>query len=105
MMRIGLIDANDMLAEVECDDRVFNIGMSWNEEGALWTMSVRDLNFSIIASGIAVVPNWPLLRQVRRPESPDGEFAVDAAPGARLGRQSFVTGAATLYYLSPIDIA
>lgn len=103
-MRIGTIDANDMLIEAELDGKVYNIGLSWNEEGQLWTLSIRDLNLSILASGIGVVPNWPLLRQVRQPEFPQGEIAVDFPRGETLTRSSFTDGIATMFYLSPSDL-
>ena len=102
MLRLSTIDANDMLMEAELDGRVFHIGLSWNEEGQLWTLSVQDLNRVIIASGIGVVPGWPLLRHVRRPEMPDGELAVDAV--GKLDRQSFTAATANLYYLTVADL-
>lgn len=104
-MPIGLVDENDQIAEVSLGDSVFNLGFSWNEEGQIWTMSLRDLNFELLASGIAVVSNVPLLRQFRRPEFPPGEFAVDSNPNKSLNRQSFFDGSATLYYVFPEEMA
>lgn len=105
MTPIAVIDANDQLIEVDLDGDVYNLGLSWNEEGQLWTMSLRDLDGVVLLSGIALVANWPLLRQVRRPELPPGEFAIVAPAGSRLDRQSFASGAATLWYFSPEDPA
>lgn len=104
MMILNTIDANDMLIEAHLEDRVFNVGLSWNETGQLWTLSIRDLNLSVMASGIAVVQNWPLLHQVRQPEFPPGELAVEASPNITLGRKSFVNGEATLYYVAIEDM-
>lgn len=105
MMRIGVIDANDMLIEAQLDDSVYHLGLSWNEEGQFWTLSIRDLNLSIMASGIAVVPNWPLLNQIRQPEFPPGEIAVYSPPGVDIGRKSFVNGSAAMFYFSETDFA
>lgn len=103
-MQVGMIDENDQLIEAELGDRVFNIGMSWNEEGQLWTMSLRDLNLELLASGIAVVSNHRLLEQVRRPEFPSGDFGVDFDPFKKMTRSSFVDGTARLYYFSRFDL-
>jgi hypothetical protein len=99
MMRIGTIDANDQLIEAEMDGRVFVLGLSWNQEGALWTLSLRDIDRVVLASGLAVVPNWGLLRQARRPEFPPGELAVDAPAGHTLTRRSFIDDIAALFYI------
>jgi hypothetical protein len=105
MTPIGLIDANDQIVEANLDGTTYHLGLSWNEEGQLWTLSVRDLDRQLLVSGIAVVPLSPLLRQVRRPTLPPGEIAVDAPAGAVLNRQSFVSGDAQLWYFSPEDLA
>ncbi len=104
MMRIGLIDENDQLAEATLDDRVFNIGMSWNQEAQFWTMSIRDLNLELLASGIAVVGNYPLLNNIRRVEFPEGELVVDIDPRKKITRSSFIDGTARLYYFSQFDL-
>lgn len=105
MIRIGLIDENDQLSEAELDNRVFNIGMSWNEEAQFWTMSIRDLNLELLASGIAVIGNYPLLNQIRRTEFPGGELVVDIDPSKTITRSSFVDGTARLFYFSVDDLA
>lgn len=104
MMQIGLIDENDQLAEATLDDRVFNIGMSWNEEAQFWTMSIRDINLELLASGIAVVGNYPLLSQIRRIEFPEGELVVDVDPTKPITRTSFTDGTARLYYFTQFDL-
>lgn len=105
MMRLGVIDANDQLIEADLGGTVFHIGLHWNQEGQLWTLSVRDLDRQILVSGIAVVPNWPLLRQIRAPELPPGEFGVSLRPGAGLDRGAFVRGDASLWYFPPEELA
>jgi hypothetical protein len=100
MIQLGIIDANDMLVEAELDDSVYNIGLSWNQEGQLWTISVRDLNFSLLVSGIAAVPGFPLLYQVRRTELPPGQLWIYSVNNNKLNRKSFVNGEAGLFYFT-----
>lgn len=104
MIELGIIDANDMLIEAELDDSVYNVGLSWNQEGQLWTLSIRDLNFSILVSGIAVVPSYPLLRQIRRTYLPLGDFMVYSVNDKPLNRKSFVNGEAAVLYFTAEEL-
>ena len=79
MMFLNVLDANDQLLEAELDGFAYHLGLSWNEAGQLWALSVRDLDRQLLVSGIRVVPLYPLLQQVRRPELPPGEIVVDCA--------------------------
>ena len=103
MTPISFIDANDQLIEADLDGVTYHIGLSWNEEGQLWTMSIRSLDRQILVSGVAVVPSTLLLRPIRRPSLPPGEFIVAAGPGTLLDRLSFVSGKAFMFYLSTED--
>lgn len=98
------IDANDMLIEATLDGGQYVIGLSWNELAQFWTMSLRDLNYSVLCSGIAVIPRWPLLFQVRQPEFPPGEIYVDCNQGVKLDRYSFVNGKAAILYYTEEDL-
>lgn len=104
MMPISVQDENDQLIEADMDGTTYHLGLSWNEEGGLWTFSLRDLNRELLVSGIALVPGGPLLRQIRNPQLPPGEIAVDAPAGYVMDRNSFVSGPATLWYFSPEDL-
>jgi len=105
MIAFNLLNANDQLIEAELDDLAYYLGVSWNEAGQLWTLSVRDLDRQILVSGIRIVPLYPLLKQVRRPELPPGEIIVDCAEGYTLKRDSFTTGVASLWYVDASDMA
>lgn len=104
MIIFGVIDANDMLIEAELDNSVYHVGLSWNQEGQLWTLSIRDLNFSILLSGIAVVPSYPLLYQVSRTYLPPGQIAAYSVNDKPITRNSFVLGEAALVYLTAEDL-
>ena len=104
MIVVSVIDANDQLIECEFEGTPFYIGLSWNEFGQFWSLNVRDLNRQTLASNIALVQNWPLFRQVRRPVLPPGELFVGAAAGHKLNRRSFVDGLAVLVYFDLFDI-
>lgn len=103
MIRFQPIDANDQLIEAELDGALYHVSLSWNQEASRWTMAVLDLDKRLIVSGIAMVPLWPLLRQVRGPEIPAGEFVVDA-PKGWIGRDSFVQRDATLFYVEEAEV-
>lgn len=105
MIALPVIDANDMLIEAQLGDAPYYIGLSWNETGGFWALGLRDLNREVLVSGISAVPNWPLLRQVRRPELPPGELVVGAAPDHAMGRRSFADGSAVLVYFDEDDLA
>jgi hypothetical protein len=105
MIILGIIDSNDMLIEAELDDSVYHLGVSWNQEGQLWTLSIRDLNFSVLVSGIALVPGFPLIHQVRRTYLPPGELTVYSVNDKPLNRKSFVNGEALLLYFTAEELA
>ena len=97
------IDANDMLMEADLDDVTYQVGLHWNQEASRWTLSVHDLDGEPLVSGLAVVADFPLLRQVRDVLLPEGEFVVDC-PGDVIGRRAFVEGRAVLMYFTSDEI-
>lgn len=99
LTEISLIDSNDMLIEAQLSDSVYYIGMSWNEEAQQWVMSLRDLNQEVLISGIAVVPNWPMLYQIRRPDFPPGELIAFTPKFTEIKRRTFMEGKAFLFYI------
>ena len=104
MIELGTIDANDMLIEAELEDSVYHIGLSWNQSGQLWTLSIRDLSYSLLISGIAAVPGYPLLKQVRRSYLPAGDLAIYSINNKNLNRYSFVKGEANLLYFTAEEL-
>jgi hypothetical protein len=105
MTPISFIDANDQLVEADLDGTTYHLSLSWNEEGQAWAMGMRNLDLELLVSGVAVLPSTLLLSRVRRPSLPPGDIIVAAGPGVVLRRDSFASGAAAMFYLSPSDRA
>lgn len=78
----------------------YRLGMDWNEREGSWYMSLTQENGTAIASGLRVVPDWPLLRRVTGSARPPGEMVFrntgseDAEPGRNDIGEMFVP----LYY-------
>lgn len=78
----------------------YRLGMDWNEREGSWYLSLSQEDGTAIASGLRVVPDWPLLRRVTDAVRPPGEImfrntnADDAEPGRYDIGESFVP----LYY-------
>lgn len=104
MILLQTIDANDQLIEAELDGQTYYVGLSWNEEGQFWTLSVRNLSGETLSSSIPCIPDWPLLHQIRQPQHPPGELAVWMRENATLDRMAFVRGDAALVYLEDAEL-
>ena len=104
---VGIIDANDQLIEAEFSGKTYYLGVSWNEEAQMWTMSLRNLDRQLLVGSIAMVPLYPLLRQMRRDDFPPGELiiAISGEQRQMLHRNSFKNGEAVLFYIEPEDLA
>ena len=104
---VGIIDVNDQLIEAELSGKTYYLGVSWNEEAQMWTLSVRNLDKQLLIGGIAMVPLYPLLRQLRRDDFPPGELiiAISGEQRQMLHRNSFKNGEAVLFYVEPEDLA
>lgn len=103
MIVLPAIDANDQLIEATLDGRGYYVGLGWNQSAGFWTVSVRNLDTENLYT-MAGVPNWPLLRGVRRPDMPPGELVIGLTRNRALDRRSFVEGTAALVYFDPDDL-
>lgn len=100
MMAIGLIDANDQVAEALLEGRTYFVGMHWNETSQMWTLSLRDYNGNGLIHSVACLSQKALLLQFRRPGLPPGELMIDSPAQVVLTRRSFAEGSAILLYAS-----
>lgn len=106
MIEFAPIDTNSQLIEAELGEVTYQVGLDWNEEASRWTLSLLNLDDTVLISGVPVLLGTLLLRQVRNPSCPPGDFlATHTVAGARIGRGDFAAGRAALYYLDPNDIA
>lgn len=106
MIPIPLVDENDFILEAPLEERTYFLHFSWNSEGRFWVMGVNNANSDTVLQGIVLVPNVALLATYRTYELPPGEFVAYAEnPLEQLDRDSFITGRATLYYLTEAEYA
>lgn len=61
------------------DGREYVLAFRWSEREARWYFDIFDANGNVLAAGMKIVSNWPLLESRRfSPGVPPGElFAVD----------------------------
>jgi hypothetical protein len=60
---------------VNLDGSDYQLGFRWNTRQARWYMSVSDVDGTLLASSLKVVPNWPLLAYYHgRAGMPPGEL-------------------------------
>ncbi len=102
-MYISVIDANDQLSEALLDEDLFYLGLSWNETGRYWTMSLRSSGDDVICSGLKLLPLKATLLARRKSGMPKGEFLIYAPTIIVLERDSFAKGLAALFYV-PQDL-
>lgn len=100
VMIISVSRANDQLAEALLDDESFYVGLSWNESGGFWTLSIRNYEDTMVCSGLKLLPNAALLVKRRKPGVPKGELFVFAPTLQRLSRESFDNNLAVLAYIN-----
>jgi hypothetical protein len=104
MIELYPIDANDQIIEADLDGETYYVGLSWNETGRMWTLSLRNLGGEVLSSSIPAIPGWPLLYQVRHPSHPPGELCVYLRTDATLDRNAFVRGEASLLYVERVEL-
>jgi hypothetical protein len=72
---------------VSLDGRPYTLDLAWNTRAGSWYISLSDAEEVPVASGLRLVPNWPLLRYHKwDPRCPQGEmFAQDEGSGSDIG--------------------
>lgn len=101
MFVLEIADENSQAIEATLDDIVYYIVINWNESGQAWEMGVRDSAYNMVICGIRMVPFYPLLRQFKYTEMPDGELVVHdytLNKSNRIPRDGFVLGRYELVY-------
>ena len=88
----------------ELDGELYTLELLWNERDAAWYLSVGDIAGALIASGIKLVPNWPLLRKVVDARRPAGEIMALDTTGEGLTRDN-LGSAVRLIYIDAESVA
>lgn len=72
----------DYTLRTRLDGRDYNLRFLWNEREARWSMSILTPEDEVLAYGIRLVLNWPLLRFYQYDDRlPPGEMmAMDLSP-------------------------
>lgn len=68
--------------QTELDSAVYTFDFDWNAREGAWYLSIADIDGVPIRSGLRLVPNWPLLRNLRHTQRPPGELIVLDQRGA-----------------------
>lgn len=106
MITIPMIGQNDFLLEAALDDVTYFLHFSWNSEAEFWVMGIQNANNDVVLQGVVLVPNVALLNQFKTHAVPRGEFVAYAEnPLERLGRDSFTSGRAVLFYMTEAEYA
>lgn len=109
MIALSMSDANDFVESAILDGVKYRLHFSWNGRMSQWTLDIRDAGNSDIVRGIAIVPNFPLLRQYKRHGIPRGEIVAvvvkpDLDGNQSIGRKDFVDGKFTLVYIPEREV-
>ncbi len=70
-----LYDAAFYTYTIDLSGDTFSLTFRWNERAGQWLMEIDDAEGNKLARGIALVPFYPLVRQLSLP-SPSGEFLL-----------------------------
>jgi|SRR5580765_7125054 len=107
MFSLELVDVNSQAIEATLDDVLYYIIVNWNETAQAWEMGVRDSAYNLLVTGIRMVPEYPLLRQFKYTEVPDGELVIhDYTLNAsqRIPRDGFKLLRYELVYYTAVDL-
>lgn len=106
MLTIPVIDENDSLTEVELDGRTYFLRLSWNSEAEIWSLGIENAANELVVAGIALVPDFPILRPYRHLAVPPGDLLA-LAPDRRdsISREALPAGDVALIYVSAAEVA
>ena len=103
METIELLADDDYFVQVLLEGKLYFLYMSWNSEARYWTMAIRDYNKNILASGLKVVPNFPLIGRYYIEGMPPGEF-VAISKSTEIAQSDFVDGYAEMVYVTEAEL-
>jgi hypothetical protein len=68
--------AGNVRTRVCLDGADYVLRFQWNQRESIWTLDLYDTDTVAIATGLVLVPSWPLLSLVTDPRRPPGELVV-----------------------------
>lgn len=105
MIKISLFDANDFVTTVTLEGTQYGLHFAWNDRAGQWSFDLQDSKGNDLARGLAIVPNFPLLNQVRRNGLLRGDFMAivvnsNDAASQNIGRKDFVQGKFSFVFMT-----
>lgn len=105
MIQIPVPDENDSISEIDIDGETYFFHFAWNETASFWTLSIENANKESLASGIRIVPDYPLLSQIQRPYLPQGEIlAITPDRRNSIGRSDLPSGRVAIIYATADEV-
>lgn len=62
--------------QVSLDGVIYNLFFDWNDRGSYWTMTITDINNTVLLANLKIVPNFDIHKRYALTSSPAGAFAV-----------------------------
>lgn len=94
------VDQNDFTIDVDLEGQIYTLHFSWNSFMQLWTLGFLDEFGDPIITGLPLLANAFLLQQYVDDRFPPGELFAQFMQEGNPGRDSFLTDAAKLMYLT-----
>ena len=98
-INISVPDMNDSFSRVVLDKVQYLIRFTWNDTAGRWSFGLYTMQKEPVATGIRLVPRFPLNLQVVDERFPDGVFGV-YSDFDNVGRRDFIEGKAVFSYIS-----
>jgi len=100
ILNISVPDMNDSFSRVVLDGVQYLIRFTWNEAAQSWVFGLYTMMRVPIATGIKLVPRFPLNLQIVDDRYPPGAFGVYSDFNT-IGRDDFFEGKAVFSYIPP----
>lgn len=92
--------------QVSLDGTIYQLRLDWNTRSEQWSISIADAAGVAVVGGVAVVADYPMLRQYRHLSLPPGLLmCVDMEGKAEDPTLSSLGGRHLLIYIPEADVA
>jgi hypothetical protein len=106
MIKIPFIKYPCFSEEIIIDNIPLRFSFNWNDRGEYWTLEILDANNIIIASGIKIVLEYPLIEYYPAFNIPRGEFLAIDPSGTiqRISQDDFADDKIELLYFTADEL-